>query len=121
MQPSSPAYRFNMRGSWRPMGTARPASSRAPLSAFGCIRRLPGHGSGLGTRVKGAFYRQGKRLHSTARRVKHTVALPKSHGKSQEKAPVEDEQAQAPQALEVESAQEAHLAEIGYAPHPAAR
>jgi hypothetical protein len=75
----------------------------------------------LETFPNGAFSRQGKRLHSTARRVKPTVALPKSHGKSQEKAPVEDEQAQAPQAFEVEPAQEAYLAEIGYVPHPAAR
>jgi hypothetical protein len=35
-----------------------------------------------------------------------------SHGKSQKEAPPEDEQAQAPEALEVQSPQEAYVAEI---------
>jgi hypothetical protein len=35
------------------------------------------------------------------------------YGKSQEEAPPQDEQAQAPKTLEIESPQEAHMAEIG--------
>jgi hypothetical protein len=38
-----------------------------------------------------------------------------NHGKSQEKAAPEDEQAQAQEALEVQSPQEAHVAEIAQA------
>jgi hypothetical protein len=45
------------------------------------------------------------------------------HGKSQKEASPKDEQAQAPEALEVESPQEAYVAEIGrrgprLSPHP---
>ena len=43
----------------------------------------------------------------------HTVVVT-SHGKSQKEASSEDEQAQAPEALEVESPQEAHVAEVGW-------
>jgi hypothetical protein len=35
-----------------------------------------------------------------------------THGKSQEEAPPQDEQTQAPEALEVESPQEAYVAEV---------
>jgi hypothetical protein len=36
------------------------------------------------------------------------------YGKPQEEASPQDEQAQAPQALEVEPPQEAHMAEVGF-------
>jgi hypothetical protein len=44
--------------------------------------------------------------------VNRTFAGPTLYGKSQEETPPEDEQAQAPEALEVEPPQEAHVAEI---------
>jgi hypothetical protein len=43
------------------------------------------------------------------------------HGKSQEETPSQDEQAQAPQALEIKSPQEAYMAEVGADRRPTAR
>jgi hypothetical protein len=51
-------------------------------------------------------------LHSTLLQADRTFAALQTHGQPQEEAQAEDEQTQAPQALEVESAQEAHLAEM---------
>jgi hypothetical protein len=44
--------------------------------------------------------------------VNRTFAALTPYGKSQEETPTEDEQAQAPEALEVEPPQEAHVAKI---------
>jgi hypothetical protein len=51
-------------------------------------------------------------LLSTARGADRTVARPIPYGKSQEEAPPQDEQTQAPEALEVEPPQEAYVAEV---------
>jgi hypothetical protein len=47
--------------------------------------------------------------------VNRTFVAPTTYGKSQEEAPPQDEQAQAPEALEVESPQKAHVAKISQA------
>jgi hypothetical protein len=52
------------------------------------------------------------RLHSTAMGVNRTFVAPTTYGKSQEETPPEDEQAQAPEALEIEPPQKAHVAKI---------
>jgi hypothetical protein len=52
-------------------------------------------------------------LHSTVQGANRTLSAPTTYGKSQEETPAEDEQAQAQKALEVESPQKAHVAEIG--------
>jgi hypothetical protein len=44
--------------------------------------------------------------------VNRTFVEPTPYGKSQEEAPPEDEQAQAPEALEIEPPQKAHVAKI---------
>jgi hypothetical protein len=49
------------------------------------------------------------------KKAQHGAVLEKlqPYGKSEEETPAQDEQAQAPQALEVASSPEAHLAEVG--------
>ena len=55
------------------------------------------------------------RIGFTAECARSTVPVSKSvhHGKLEEEAPIEDEQAQAPEALESKPPQEEHVAEIG--------
>jgi hypothetical protein len=47
--------------------------------------------------------------------VNRTFVGPTPYGKSQEETPPEDEQAQAPETLEVEPPQKAHVAKVGTA------
>jgi hypothetical protein len=48
----------------------------------------------------------------SGRRARLASALTNHYGKSKKETPPEDEQAQAPEALEIESPQEAYMAEI---------
>ncbi len=86
-----------------------PGMPGAPLGLFDRRRGLD---RGAGRGLTGRDSLAAGRLHSTARRADRTFPGPNLHGKSQEKAPAEDEQAQAPKALEVEPPQKAHMAEI---------
>jgi hypothetical protein len=52
-------------------------------------------------------------LHSTAYGGNRTFVAQTPYGKPQEETPPQDEQAQAQKALEVQSPQEAYVAEIG--------
>jgi hypothetical protein len=60
--------------------------------------------------------REGRHPNSTRQRLsadaRWSSSIPSPHGQSEKETSSEDEQAQAPEALEIKSAQEAHVAEV---------
>jgi hypothetical protein len=111
---------LNTKGSYLPTVHVHRGFSPVPSSRSGSTPPLPENGYGPRGRPDRAQVARGTiALDSKLGETQFQPTNP--HGKSQEEAPSQDEQAQAPQALEIKSPQEAYVAEVGPVAHPAAR